>query len=1223
MHGNLNFGQTNIQVKRLHIIKSLAFDVIIGTDSISELIFYKRDGRNHLILNGAPVNLAFQKHTVYNCNTVEIPAKNSRAIDVKCSLPPNSNYMRINTSGVFHRHFDKLLFCETLTETRAPRLTVINTSDYDISLPTNLPIGTAEHHTEHLNALAVVDDFESEKSRHDRFLLERKTKFTPVLEPNVMFGESLTMTERAKIKQVVNSNYRSFSYNKRDTGLIKGFRYELDIKNPNSVWYEPERKVSPAKRAEIEKIFSDEVEDGLLEHAASNFSHGLVLVSKPDGSLRVCSDLRTMNKNLHCLRFPLPRVDALLQSVGRQVSKNKDSKVFMATLDIASAYRCLEVADRDKSKLAFNFSNQSYQHTRMPFGAIDAPATFSLLMRKILADLPQCINYLDDVICVESGLENFISTLDKLFSRLLSFGILLKPSKCKIGVREVNFVGHKITQTGIQITDEKVNALTSLKQPSNKDELRSLLGCFAFQSSSVPNLYVILAPLLRLMKKDIKFQWTTDCAIALTEAKNQVKTAVERVHRDLAKPLVITVDSSGVGTGAVLSQRNGDILEPLEFYSNAFTEGEQKYPTRSRELLGCAKSVKHWATYLVGEHFTILNDHKSLQYLMSTRADELDLKTKNILWFLSHFDFSIAHISGTSDANKIADSLSRACVFKGVKCEETDEFDPQIDDWDLEREMPADLAKINAIRELDLEYHLGKTFSLKELISAQKSDRRILKFRTDNNVAENDLALFKGKLMIPNTFTAPLLQYLHKIRGHESARRLRTYLSQYFSIHNLDGELADLIRSCGQCTKVKPRKKLTPEPQSKFHYVDLPFSKVFVDLVDFGQKDSKGYRYGLTYLCALTRYVDMVPLENKSAETVANGLISLLCRYGVPDHLVSDNGSEFKGICDQMVKELFGVYVSHISPLNPRSNLVERTHREIKMTMQLHNIELDKWSDSIPITLFLVNVKHSPCLNGMSPFEALFLRRPRDPLSVPAVHRKNRKWFHMFPQSRIFTQLALGHQQRFLRKRRPGHVSKFNEGDQVYAFKQPRPGQSLKLFTYWHGPYTVIRGSSPGVYVLENPMTTQRLLRNARLLRPAPKSTPSLVANESSSSEEEEEGDTTKLSTSVGDAPNLNDVSDSDIDIFSDNFENLLESTETAKETQAPPPETNTEQSEVAPPIPSKTVSPPESNKETEPETETEQSQVAPPIPSKTVPPPLPPKRKRKSPKHLADYDVY
>ena len=137
------------------------------------------------------------------------------------------------------------------------------------------------------------------------------------------------------------------------------------------------RRLPYALREELEVESDQLLHVGCIEPSSSPYASGLVLVRKKDGGLRVCVDYRSINRNTVPDRYPLPRVDELIDTVGKQKGK------FFTSLDLMKGYHQIRVADCDKPKTAFICHRGLFQYRRMPFGLTNAPATFQRLMGKL------------------------------------------------------------------------------------------------------------------------------------------------------------------------------------------------------------------------------------------------------------------------------------------------------------------------------------------------------------------------------------------------------------------------------------------------------------------------------------------------------------------------------------------------------------------------------------------------------------------------------------------------------------------------------------------------------------------------------------------------------------------------------------------------------------------------------------------------------------------------
>ena len=140
---------------------------------------------------------------------------------------------------------------------------------------------------------------------------------------------------------------------------------------------EPPRRLPYALRKQLEEELDKLLKINCIEPTNSPYASLIVLVRKPDGNLRLCVDYRSINKDTILDRYPLPRVDKLLDAIGNQKA------MYFTTLDLMRGYHQVKMAEESKEKTAFVCHHGLYQYCRMPFGLTNAPATFQRLMDKL------------------------------------------------------------------------------------------------------------------------------------------------------------------------------------------------------------------------------------------------------------------------------------------------------------------------------------------------------------------------------------------------------------------------------------------------------------------------------------------------------------------------------------------------------------------------------------------------------------------------------------------------------------------------------------------------------------------------------------------------------------------------------------------------------------------------------------------------------------------------
>ena len=195
---------------------------------------------------------------------------------------------------------------------------------------------------------------------------------------------------------------------------------------------------------------------GLIESSDSLWALPLVIVTKKDGSVRVCVDYRALNEISRKSAVGLPNTQDCISSLG-------GARLF-CTMDLASGYHQIPMSAKDKCKTAFYTRKGLMQFTVMPFGLTTAPSTFEALMEKILRGLQweKCVLYLDDVISFGSTFEG----LQLIFKRFRGARLKLKVSKCKFFQESVEFLGHIVSDEGISCDPKKLEAVENWPKPS-------------------------------------------------------------------------------------------------------------------------------------------------------------------------------------------------------------------------------------------------------------------------------------------------------------------------------------------------------------------------------------------------------------------------------------------------------------------------------------------------------------------------------------------------------------------------------------------------------------------------------------------------------------------------------------------------------------------------------------------------------------------------------------
>ena len=260
---------------------------------------------------------------------------------------------------------------------------------------------------------------------------------------------------------------------------------------------------------------------GSIHRSTSPWASPVVLVSKKDGSLQFCIDLRKLNNQTIKDAQSLPRIKDSLDCL--------DGAAIFTSLDLQSGYWQVEMTEASKPLTAFTVEPLGfYEYVRMPFGLTNALATFQHLMETCLGEihLKWCIIYLDDIIVFSKTPEEHIERLRSVFEKLQAAGLRLKLSKCEFFKSRVTYLGHIVSKNSIKTDPKKIEAIKKWPIPKTVTEVQSFLGFMNYYHKFIPKYVQIARPINQLVsgenanKKKALVDWTEECQIAFEHLKH-------------------------------------------------------------------------------------------------------------------------------------------------------------------------------------------------------------------------------------------------------------------------------------------------------------------------------------------------------------------------------------------------------------------------------------------------------------------------------------------------------------------------------------------------------------------------------------------------------------------------------------------------------------------------------------------------------------------------------
>jgi len=262
-------------------------------------------------------------------------------------------------------------------------------------------------------------------------------------------------------------------------------------------------QASHASREVIAKEVQRQRDLGVMEPSSAEWAFPVVLVPKPDGTMRFCVDYRQLNEVTVHEVYPLPRMDDCIDFLG-------DAKVF-STFDCNSGYWKIPVADEDRDKTTFVCHEGAYRYIRLPFGPSNAPATFQRAIDMILGGLKwkSCLVYLDDIIVFSLSAGEHVEHLREAFAAIRGAGVSLKAKKCHLFQEEVEYLGHIVGRGQLQVQDKNIRGLKEASPSRCKKDLRSFLGMCNVYRWFVKDYAQVAQPLAAMKSSKRPDRWGT------------------------------------------------------------------------------------------------------------------------------------------------------------------------------------------------------------------------------------------------------------------------------------------------------------------------------------------------------------------------------------------------------------------------------------------------------------------------------------------------------------------------------------------------------------------------------------------------------------------------------------------------------------------------------------------------------------------------------------------
>ena len=409
-----------------------------------------------------------------------------------------------------------------------------------------------------------VKVFENVNPFSTSFLQKADTSESTSGDVKLELSEDILAAEQhEKASTMLNKWKHIFSKGATDLGFTNQVEHEIILYDPTP-FKDPYRRIPPAMFEEVRQHLKEMLDAGAIRESQSPDSSNVVLVRKKDNSLRFCIDYRKLNSRTIPGAYSLPRIEE--------------------TIDSLSGF---------------------YECNRMAFGLTNASATFQRLMERCMGKyhLKECLIYLDDIIIFSKTFDEHITRLENVFKQLEKHGLKLKASKCEFFKSQIQYLGHIVSDEGIQTDPDKIAALKDWPAPTNIKELRSFLGFAGYYRRFVCNYSKIVKPLNALLvghpthkkvrntKKATLWTWGIEQQTAFDTIIEKLTSPHVLAYTDYTKLFLLNIDASGDGLGAVLYQEQDGIERVIAYASRGLRASECSYPAHKLEFLALKWAV--------------------------------------------------------------------------------------------------------------------------------------------------------------------------------------------------------------------------------------------------------------------------------------------------------------------------------------------------------------------------------------------------------------------------------------------------------------------------------------------------------------------------------------------------------------------------------------------------------------------------------------------------------
>ena len=765
----------------------------------------------------------------------------------------------------------------------------------------------------------------------------------------IPWDESLSQYEREVIGDTLWRYKDVVSKHEFDIGLAPDIVADIKTTDdfPENFKYQGQRCYSLKDKQAQDDWVENLMKAGVIEESSSPISCPVLVVRKDNKKARVLVDYTQLNRFLKTSDDPYMSMKDAFDSFG--------GKKYFSAVDLTMAFYSIPIKPEQRWMTAFKTHNKLLQMCRLGMGISVSPRHMARLSYKVTDGYNDFMtSYIDDIAISSSSFEEHMEHFEKLLQRLRQFNLKIKVTKCQLFTKRLNYLGHVISENGLEIPKDRISAILTVPPPRDLKALRSWIGVANFNRHHIENIDKYLGPLHELTRKDVKFVWGEEHQKCFDELKKAMtRTSCLAFPDENCEKLILVDACDGACGGGITQRRNGKI-EVIAYFNKRLSPQERLWSVIEKELYSILIATRLYYRWLIDKPFVIYTDHKPLLVLNTLRSPR-NLRLHRWAIELSMFNFEVRYIK--SELNVFPDSVSRLQYYVDTEANDSQRVEV-LDSSTLVKRLDL-TARENEIKEKDVINLLNlsddlfpenfdrdiKSFqeedpfciAIKTAIETQNQEfpEILKKFRVVSGVVykrartnQRDPTILR--VVIPHVLIPKILEIFHNNSGHHGVQKTEQKLVDRYFFTNIREHVTAHVRQCEQFAKARYPNKLPYGIPHTIGVPELPFTTLHWDLCGPLQKSASGNKYYIVCIDRLTRYIIAGPVRDKTAGQYIKFMTEIMEEHNAPVKLISDRDTAFTS--REFKAFLRGLHIEHhkTATFYGQSNgLAESCHRRI------------------------------------------------------------------------------------------------------------------------------------------------------------------------------------------------------------------------------------------------------------------------------------------------------